>query len=122
VRPRRGVRQGRHHRHVRRDSGLERSARSGLVARRRRGISWTMTLQRNLCAALLVVVCASAAADERRDGQRDFDFEIGNWNTHLRRLQKPLSGSNQWVEYDGTSVVRKIWDGKANLVELDVTG
>ena len=58
----------------------------------------------------------------QRDGQHDFDFEIGNWKTHLSRLQHPLSGSHTWVEYDGTSVVRKIWDGRANLVELEVDG
>ena len=26
------------------------------------------------------------------------------------------------MEYDGTTVVRKIWDGRANLVELEVNG
>ena len=57
-----------------------------------------------------------------RDGQRDFDFHIGNWKTHLKRLQKPLTGSKTWVEYEGTTVVRKVWDGAANLVELDVSG
>lgn len=57
-----------------------------------------------------------------RDGQKDFDFEIGTWKTKLKRLAKPLSGSNEWVEYEGTTVVRKVWDGRANLVELDVKG
>lgn len=57
-----------------------------------------------------------------QEGQRHFDFEIGDWTTHLRRLQRPLSGSSTWVEYSGTTVVRKVWDGRANLVELDVTG
>jgi hypothetical protein len=57
-----------------------------------------------------------------RDGQDDFDFEIGAWRTHLRLLTNPLSGSNAWVEYDGTSVVREVWGGRANLVELDVEG
>src|SRR5882724_11492032 len=57
-----------------------------------------------------------------RDGQHDFDWEFGNWHTHLWRLKQPLSGSNEWVEYDGTTVVRKIWDGRANLVELEVDG
>ena len=57
-----------------------------------------------------------------RDGQHDFDFEIGAWRTHLRRLVHPLSGSTQWVEFNGTSVVSKIWDGRANLVELEVDG
>jgi hypothetical protein len=57
-----------------------------------------------------------------RDGQHDFDFEIGTWKSHLRRLVHPLTGSTTWVEYDGTSVVRKVWNGRANLVELEVDG
>jgi hypothetical protein len=69
---------------------------------------------------------ASAAspqrAAEKRDGQHDFDFEIGTWKTHLKRLQRPLTGSTTWVEYTGTTVVRKVWDGRANLVELVVDG
>ena len=56
------------------------------------------------------------------DGQHDFDFEIGAWKTHLKRLQHPLTGSKTWLEYDGTSYVRKIWNGRANLVELEVDG
>lgn len=58
----------------------------------------------------------------RADGQHDFDFQIGTWRTHLRRLLHPLTGSNAWVEYDGTSVVRTVWNGRANLVELEVDG
>jgi hypothetical protein len=57
-----------------------------------------------------------------RDGQHDFDFEIGLWKTRLKRLAKPLSGSQIWLEYDGTTVVRKVWSGRANLVELVVEG
>lgn len=57
-----------------------------------------------------------------RDGQHDFDFEIGTWKTHLKRLLHPLTGSKQWATYDGTSVVRKVWDGRANLLELEVDG
>ena len=57
-----------------------------------------------------------------RDGQHDFDFEIGTWKTHLSRRLHPLTGSTTWVEYEGTSVVRKVWDGRANLVELEVSG
>src|SRR5260370_20096410 len=57
-----------------------------------------------------------------RDGQHDFDFEIGTWKTHLKRLLHPLTGSTTWVEYEGTSVVRKVWNGRANLVELEADG
>ncbi|HET7228794.1 MAG TPA: hypothetical protein VFJ16_02195 [Longimicrobium sp.] len=73
-------------------------------------------------AAALAALPALAQGASPRDGQHDFDFEIGTWNTHLRRLQNPLSGSTTWVEYTGTTVVRKVWDGRANLVELTVSG
>jgi hypothetical protein len=64
----------------------------------------------------------AARPDTTRDGQRDFDFEIGSWRTRLSRLERPLSGSASWVHYEGTTVVRKVWNGGANLVELDVAG
>ena len=73
----------------------------------------------------LAFVCLTAtalAAAAPRDGQRDFDFEIGAWKTQLRRLVRPLSGSTTWVEYAGTTTVRSVWNGRANLVELEVDG
>jgi hypothetical protein len=80
--------------------------------------------------ALLCVASALPAAPEAppagapapRDGRHDFDFEIGTWKTRLRRLPAPLAGSKQWVEYEGTTVVRKVWDGRANLAELTADG
>jgi hypothetical protein len=65
---------------------------------------------------------SSRASAPERDGQHDFDFEIGTWKTRLSRLQHPLTGSSTWLEYEGTTVVRKVWDGRANLVELQVDG
>jgi hypothetical protein len=61
-------------------------------------------------------------APTERDGRQDFDFEIGSWKTHLSRLLHPLTGSTTWVEYDGVTVVRKVWNGRANLVELVADG
>ncbi len=57
-----------------------------------------------------------------RDGSHDFDFEIGTWKTHVKRRLRPLTGSTTWVDYDGTTVVRKVWGGHANLVELVMDG
>jgi hypothetical protein len=57
-----------------------------------------------------------------RDGQHDFDFNFASWKTHVSRLVHPLTGSKQWVEYDGTSVVSKVWSGSASLLELNVSG
>ena len=58
----------------------------------------------------------------KQGGQHDFDFEIGRWKTHLKRRLHPLTGSTEWVEYDGTTIVSKVWNGRANLVELEVDG
>ncbi|MGH8194280.1 MAG: hypothetical protein ACREQ8_07775 [Woeseiaceae bacterium] len=63
-----------------------------------------------------------ATTIEERNGQHDFDFSIGTWRTEVSLLQDPLTGSTKWVDYEGTSVVRKVGDGRANLVELDVAG
>ena len=65
---------------------------------------------------------AGAQLPAARNGSHDFDFEIGAWRTHVSRLLHPLTGSSSWVDYDGTSVVRKVWGGRANLLELDVKG
>src|SRR5262245_12345577 len=74
-----------------------------------------------LCSALIAILQPFQVAAPR-DGQHDFDFEIGAWKAHLSRLDQPLAGSTHWLDYDGTSVVRKVWDGRANLGELDVKG
>src|SRR5690348_1064502 len=88
---------------------------------------------RRLCLASLFLVAAwpvpshaqtTAKPQPRtlRDGQHDFDFDIGVWKTHVVRLQHPLTGSTDWAEYDGTTVVSKVWNGRANLAELEADG
>ena len=59
-------------------------------------------------------------AGPQRDGSHDFDFLIGNWKAHVRRLPDRLVGSNTWVEYDGISNHKKILDSNANFEEFDV--
>jgi hypothetical protein len=56
------------------------------------------------------------------DGRHGFDFEFGEWKMQLTRRVKPLSGSDEWVKYEGTSVVRKVWNGAANLGEIELDG
>jgi hypothetical protein len=68
------------------------------------------------------VRASARSAPEARNGQHDFDFEIGTWTTQLRRRLRPLTGSTTWAEYTGTTVVRPVWDGRANLVELVAGG
>ena len=55
------------------------------------------------------------------DGSHDFDFLIGDWKAHVRRLPERLRGSNVWVEYDGISNHKKLLDSNANFEEFDVS-
>ena len=64
----------------------------------------------------------SASQQSERDGQHDFDFEIGRWKIHLKRRLHPLTGSTTWVEFDGTSVTRKVWEGRSQLEEFETDG
>src|SRR5437870_6164527 len=55
--------------------------------------------------------------DNARDGAHDFDFDFGTWKTHSSRMLHPLTGSKDWAEMDGVTVVKKVWGGKANLAD-----
>lgn len=61
-------------------------------------------------------------ATPAHDGQHDFDFEIGTWKIHLKRLLHPLTGSNTWSEFDGTTFTQKVWNGRANLEQFETNG
>ena len=56
----------------------------------------------------------------QRDGSHDFDFLIGDWKAHVRRLPDRLNGSNAWDEYDGISNHKKLLDSNANFEEFEV--
>jgi len=72
-------------------------------------------------AAQTGLVAAKTTAAER-DGQHDFDPLIGGSKFHLKRRLNPLTGSTNWVEYDGTGVCFKLWDGRANLDQVELDG
>ena len=65
---------------------------------------------------------ARGSDDLLHDGQNDFDFDFGTWKTHSSRLLHPLSGSTTWADMDGVTVVKKVWDGRANLAEYKAEG
>ena len=71
--------------------------------------------------------CGRAAAEAARpqavrDGRHDFDFNFGTWKTHIKRILDPLSGDGQFIELNGTVSVRKVWDGRAQLEEIEADG
>jgi hypothetical protein len=65
-------------------------------------------------------VSAQQSVSVKREGQHDFDFLVGSWKFHLKRLKQRLVGSTEWVEFDGTTVCRKVLDGRAEVEEMNV--
>ena len=60
-------------------------------------------------------------AGPQRDGSHDFDFLIGDWKAHVRRLPDRLNNSDKWDVYDGMSNHHKVFDTNANLEQFEVT-
>jgi hypothetical protein len=40
----------------------------------------------------------------------------------MKRLKHPLTGSAEWVDLHGTVAVRKVWDRRAQLEEVEADG
>jgi len=68
------------------------------------------------------VEAGSGQAHTTRDGQHDFDFNIGVWHTHIRRVLDPFSASSDVVELNGTVTIRPVWGGRARLEEIEADG
>lgn len=87
--------------------------RRGIRAR----VAGTLATAALFCLSCSLTQAQSAAA---HDGQHDFDFLIGSWKIHLKRLVHPLSGSHEWIDLDGTVVCRTAFNGRAEVEEFDV--
>jgi hypothetical protein len=70
---------------------------------------------------------ASTPPPSIHDGSHDFDFLIGDWKAHLRRLVDRETGvttsdprTGAWIDYDGICSDRKLLDTNANLEQFEV--
>jgi len=83
-------------------------------------------------AALMGTALASASQDSPKadntpvtlSGLHDFDFLIGSWRVHHRRLKERLAGSHEWVPFEGTCTMRPLMGGYGNVDDnfLDMPG
>src|ERR1700736_371970 len=86
------------------------------------------TMPLRLLAVVMLLPCLHASAEPpqtpqtapKRDGAHDFDFLIGDWKAHVKRLPDRLVGSTHWIEYDGISRHKKLLDSNSNFEEFDV--
>ncbi len=53
--------------------------------------------------------------ETQNDGRNDFDFLMGTWKVQHRMLKDRLKGSEEWIEFEGETVARKILNGIGNL-------
>ena len=72
--------------------------------------------------ALLSSVHAGAETTATRDGSHDMDFNIGVWHTDISRFRDPFDNPNNVVKMAGTVTVRPVWNGKAELEEIEADG
>src|SRR5215475_4150944 len=52
--------------------------------------------------------------ENESSGIKDFDFLIGSWRVHHRRLKERLSENHEWIEFDGTCTMQKILGDAGN--------
>ncbi|HTU64402.1 MAG TPA: hypothetical protein VMF52_00515 [Steroidobacteraceae bacterium] len=55
-------------------------------------------------------IAASASSS-----RNDFDYLVGRWNIRNRTLKAPLTGSDDWQEFDATQELRQVLQGQGNV-------
>jgi len=48
-------------------------------------------------------------------GLHDFDFLVGHWRVHHRKLKARLANNHEWIEFDGTLSSQPLMGGYANV-------
>ncbi len=74
-----------------------------------------------LCVPLSAQTSDNPALLPQHDGSHDFDFLIGDWKAHVRRLPDRLNNSDKWDVYDGISNHHKLLDTSTNFEQFEVT-
>jgi hypothetical protein len=62
--------------------------------------------------------------DRKASPPGDFDFIIGSWRVHHRRLVDRLAGCTEWAEFSGSMTTRETLGGFGNIEDnfLDLPG
>ena len=69
-------------------------------------------------SALPTLAAPEALAQPAAGGSiHDFDFFVGSWTVHHRRLKKRLAGNDDWEEFEGTTTCQSLLGGVMNLNE-----
>jgi hypothetical protein len=85
-------------------------------------VNWISDMSRESAAISESGSSHAQPAAPVQDGRHDFDPLLGSWKFELRRRTNPLTGSTNWVQYDGTGVCYSLWDGRAQLDTVLLNG
>jgi hypothetical protein len=83
---------------------------------------------KRVALALAAFVTASPAFAETapltplHDGLHDFDFAVGTFHTHIRRVPDPFAEPTKWLVYDGIKRTRQILDGNGDIETIEADG
>jgi hypothetical protein len=55
-----------------------------------------------------------AITPSKTSSQHDFDYLVGKWKLRNRTLKKPLTGREEWIEFDATPELRPLLLGRGN--------
>lgn len=58
---------------------------------------------------------AQSPPDSAVPGLHDFDFLVGHWRVHHRKLKERLANNHEWIEFAGTLVSQSLMGGYANV-------
>jgi hypothetical protein len=58
---------------------------------------------------------AAAGETAMTDHAHDFDFLIGKWRVHHRRLKERLANNHDWVEFEGTCELTMTMGGQGTM-------
>ena len=57
-------------------------------------------------------------AERTVPGLHDFDFLVGHWRVHHRKLKERLANSHKWIEFEGTLFSQPLMVGYSNVDDL----
>src|SRR5260370_17419265 len=56
--------------------------------------------------------------DSATSGVHDFDFLVGHWRVHHRKLKERLANNHEWIEFEGTLSSQPLMGGYSNVDDL----
>jgi hypothetical protein len=101
--------------------GYRRNSKGGIVSIHHRSV---MIALLSLCLAAPGQLAAQSHQDSGPGmnqtesavpGLHDFDFSVGQWRAHHRKLKQRLTNNHEWVEFEGTLLNQPLMGSYSNV-------